>query len=62
MERKFWIRLGVAILIALLLWWLYVAVLWNEDETESLSQEASYSSSIRQVAFPIRSVSRISLP
>lgn len=32
MKRKFWIRLGVALLIVLLLWWLYVAILVDEDE------------------------------
>lgn len=32
MKREFWIRLGVAILIVLLLWWLYVAILVDEDE------------------------------
>lgn len=37
MRRKFWIRLGVSVLIVLLLWWLYVAILLNEDATEELS-------------------------
>ncbi len=32
MNRKFWIRLGVALLVVLLLWWLYMAMLVNEDE------------------------------
>lgn len=32
MKHKFWIRLGVALLIVLLLWWLYVAILVDEDE------------------------------
>ena len=32
MKRKFWIRLGVSLLIVLLLWWLYVAILVDEDE------------------------------
>ena len=32
MKKEFWIRLGVALLIVLLLWWLYVAILVNEDE------------------------------
>ncbi len=32
MKREFWIRLGVALLIVLLLWWLYVAILVDEDE------------------------------
>ena len=32
MKRKFWIRLGVALLVVLLLWWLYMAMLVNEDE------------------------------
>lgn len=32
MKREFWIRLGVALLIVLLLWWLYVAILVGEDE------------------------------
>ena len=32
MNFEFWIRLGVALLIVLLLWWLYVAILVNEDE------------------------------
>lgn len=47
MRKKFWIRLGVVILIVLLLWWLYVAILLNEDETEELSWVPSYSLSIR---------------
>ena len=33
MERKFWVGLGVLLLIVLLLWWLYVAMLVNEDES-----------------------------
>ena len=32
MKKEFWSRLGVALLIVLLLWWLYVAILVNEDE------------------------------
>ncbi len=47
MNKKFWIRLGVAVLIVLLLWWLYVAVLLNEDAEEELSSISSYSLSIR---------------
>lgn len=36
MKREFWIRLGVALLIVLLLWWLYVAILVDEDEALDL--------------------------
>ena len=36
MKRGFWIRLGVALLIVLLLWWLYVAILVDEDEALAL--------------------------
>ena len=32
MKRESWIRLGVALLVVLLLWWLYMAMLVNEDE------------------------------
>jgi len=31
MNKKFWTRLGVVILIVLLLWWLYMA-LWIDEE------------------------------
>ncbi|MBR2360934.1 MAG: hypothetical protein IKJ42_04855 [Bacteroidaceae bacterium] len=36
MKREFWIRLGVALLIVLLLWWLYMAILVDEDEALAL--------------------------
>ena len=36
MKREFWIRLGVALLIVLLLWWLYMAILIDEDEALAL--------------------------
>ena len=36
MKRKFWIRLGVSLLIVLLLWWLYVTILVDEDEALAL--------------------------
>lgn len=36
MKRKLWIRLGVILLIVLLLWWLYMAILVNEDEALAL--------------------------
>lgn len=32
MKREFWIRLGVILLIVLLLWWLYMAMIVDEDE------------------------------
>ena len=47
MRKQFWVRLGVAVLIVLLLWWLYVAILLNEEETDELSWIPPYSSSIR---------------
>lgn len=37
MKREFWIRLGVALLIVLLLWWLYMAMVVDEDEAFALA-------------------------
>lgn len=37
MKREFWIRLGVALLIILLLWWLYMAMVVDEDEAFALA-------------------------
>ena len=34
MKRKFWIRIGAVALAVLLLWWLYWAILVDEDENE----------------------------
>lgn len=34
MKRTFWVRIGVAVLAMLLLWWLYWAILIDEDENE----------------------------
>ena len=33
-RRKFWIAFGAIILCILLLWWLYVAILVDEDVNE----------------------------
>ena len=41
MERKFWVGLGVLLLIVLLLWWLYVAMLVNEDESLAMMHNIS---------------------
>ena len=34
MKRKLWIRIGAVVLAALLLWWLFWAILIDEDETD----------------------------
>lgn len=34
MKRKLWIRIGAVLLAVLLLWWLYWAILVDEDENE----------------------------
>ena len=41
MKREFWIRLGVALLIVLLLWWLYMAMVVDEDEAFALADISS---------------------
>ena len=38
-RRKFWVTLGAVILSILLLWWLYVAILVNEDANAAEAQE-----------------------
>lgn len=42
MKRKFWIRLGVALLVVLLLWWFYMAMLVNEDEGLAVVSAVQY--------------------
>lgn len=42
MNRKFWIRLGVALLVVLLLWWLYMAMFVNEDEGLAVVSAVQY--------------------
>lgn len=37
MKRKLWIRIGAVVLAALLLWWLFWAILIDEDENEGLT-------------------------
>lgn len=34
MKRKLWIRIGAVVLAALLLWWLFWAILIDEDEND----------------------------
>lgn len=34
MKRKLWIRIGAVALAALLLWWLFWAILIDEDEND----------------------------
>ena len=34
MKRKLWIRIGAVLLAGLLLWWLFWAILIDEDENE----------------------------
>ena len=34
MKRKLWIRIGAVVLAALLLWWLFWAILIDEDEDD----------------------------
>ena len=34
LERKLWIRIGAVLLAGLLLWWLFWAILIDEDENE----------------------------
>lgn len=34
MKRKLWVRIGAVALAVLLLWWLYWAILVDEDENE----------------------------
>lgn len=42
-NRNFWIRVGVAILIVLLCWWLYMAMLVDEDAAFSACLTSPFS-------------------
>ena len=42
-RRKVWVSVGVVVLCVLLLWWLYVAILVDEDANEQDAQATEQS-------------------
>ena len=55
MKRKLWIRIGAVLLAGLLLWWLFWAILIDEDENEqSLPETEQIELSLIHISEPTR--------